>query len=803
MKTEWVRHAASASDLRQAYRSLRSSPGLTLVTLATLTVAVALSTTVFTLINGFLFHPLPYRNAERMARLTTFHAPNWAIEQLRSSTSPFDAVALYRETSSLMVYGGHVAEVQICRIDGLLLPTLGAVPLLGALPNPVDVDAGVSLALISENLWQSQFGGDSGVIGRTVEVDGAPHRVIGVMPRTFTFEHRSEVWIPLTGSAQGEDDPPGFALVRLRPNTDRVEADKFLALASERIRRADSSRFGRFRFYLGPDMIDRGRDRPTAWALVRLFLGSAACVVLIVCTNLASLLLARGAKRRGETAIMAALGATSARIAYQLVLEGLLLATIAAVAGLLLSTWWVRLVLKLLPLGATLPGWVSFEVDLHVGLFTSGLAFIAVLLFGIWPARIAARVDLTDVLQSANRSLVGADPSHRVGVPIIAQVATSLVLVVGAVVFAASYSEQMSFTPGFDTSDLYRVRITAPSIPRSPRGNWDFYSRSAAELMHSGSIEAVAFASSRVNSVTNRVDNEVYLPSGRRVMNEQNWRGAYVTSDDYFEALGLKILAGRSLHSIDAASDVLSAVVSKRFAAIVWHDENPIGKQLLVGTDRRRVEVIGLSEDRRALGSKGDVTTIVDLPEIRLSARQAGRLQEPEFLLRSTLSVAEVRQVVQRIAMGLGPELPVSVALVDTEERRKTILARSIAQLLTALAVFGVCLSLIGIYGVVSLRVEQRTREIAVRIAFGAKPSEVLTEVVRRPIRLVASGLAAGLTCLGVVTPVFRGLVIGEFRTYVLASAAACMLFAFAGLLACLIPARKATSLNPSAALRA
>ena len=794
-------------DLRFGARSLRRSPMLTAVVVGTLSIGIALVTTFFSFVNTAFYRPLPYADAARIVQINPYGSPQRVIDEFRRTNKSFERIATFNETNATISGdGSDAASVNVTHVDTAVFPLLKQTPLLGALPTSQQILNDEPIIVIGERLWRNRFGGASDIVGRSMVLDDVTRRIIAVMPVSFTFHERSVAWIPFPDRGR---DPTSFinAVGKLRPSATRAAALGEMQLTVRRLKAADSTGMHYVFAYIGVDMVDRGRDRGgIITTLVALVIGAAVCVLLVACTNVATLMLARGARRRGEIVVRASLGASRWQLIRQQLAESLLLAGAAFVIGTLLSIWGIRLVVGLVPTMEYMPQWIQLGVDRRVLAFAAVLSLLTVAIFGLWPARESTRVDLSSALRSdADHASTGKDPTQRAHLPVVLQLMFSVMLFIGAVALAQTFHALSQMDHGYQVDGLTRVRLVTTNRDTSYLGYASLHRSLRDGVAESAPSIQVALVggftgfSSDSGRKFYRVGETQPLPD-----DAVNYLRRWVVSDNYFQVMGIPLLAGRVFAADDAANGSPVAVVSRRAATEIWGNANPIGKQIVAGHGGPTVTVIGVVGDLRVAMSNAQRMSIQNEPAIYFADRQAQFAQRgmSSLVIRSTIEPAAIRSLVARTLASLGRDRPMVTQTLADEERGHALFNSMISEVMATFAIAGLVLSIIGIYGVVAFGVEQRTREMGIRVAMGATPIDIIRTIIGGGAKLIAMGVGFGLVGAAAASRLLSAFVLGSTGAHIISAGVVAVVFALIAMLACYIPARRAARTDPMVALK-
>ncbi len=803
-----------ARDLRYGWRALRARPGFTLVAVLTLALGIAVNTTMFSVVSGVLLSELPYRNPERLAlirvmsdgqtSLPSLSPPE--VEDLRERAGVFEDVASVRDNTGTLTGAGEPVQLRIGGIRWNFLHLLGVEPLIGrALTAEDGFPNAAPVVLLGHGLWQERFGGDPGIVGRSIVLDGQSTQVVGVLPanlelllpREAGLPKRLDAWRPFTFDFH---TLPRFrwmrALVRLRPDVGLEQAQQATdRVVQELIAEFPAYKQQPFRLLVRPlhaDLVSNVR-RP-----VLVLFGAVGFVLLIACGNVANLLLARAAEREHELGARAALGASRARLVRQLLTEGLLIAVAGGGLGILLAQGLVELLVRLAP--ADLPRFDAVGLDGRVLLFTLGASLFTVVVFALVPALQTSRVDLHETLKSGTR-LAGGERRARLRRLLVAgEIALSLVLLVGAGLMIRSFAALQATRPGFEADQLVSFQLALPQLryPNPPDHARFFEDLSVQMQAQAGFL---GFSGTFPLPMSGRFWTNEYAFDPRT---EEQW--GVVESDNhvvlpgYFSALGARLLKGRDLSWEDVKEGRKVVVVDDRLADKAFPGQDPIGRHLKVRTaaqDRDTVEIVGVVEHVRQdhPGRDGREQTYVTLAQWPFNSFY--------FVVRSPLPESRVVEIVRKEVRKIDPEL----ALYDVRTLRGylaqvTAGQRFAMQLLGIFAALAAALAAIGLYGTIAYTVSQRDREFGIRMALGAGPRELLGLVVRKGLSLAALGIGIGIAAALALSRVLSSLLYGVSPADPLTYAAIVVGVGALAVLASYLPALRAARLQPARVLR-
>jgi putative ABC transport system permease protein len=786
-------------DLRVAARRLWRSPGTTAAIVGTLSLGIAAVTAVFTVVNAVVLRPLPFPDSERVVilcetapRVSAFcvASPPNVADWARASRS-IERFGVAREWPFRLRSGSDSLPID----GGIATPgyfgVVGARPALGRLLEPRDLEPGSEpVVVLAHDTWRRHFASDPGVVGRAVVVDGRDARVVGVLAEdAATPELRAEAWLPLNAVNDDVTNRAwrGFvALGRLAPGATLETARREM----EVVRAGLEASYPETNRDWGL-AVHRLRDRTALSVRGTLFafLAAVCCVLLIGCANVANLLLVRATGRRRELALRSALGAGRGRIAREMLAESVLLASGGAALGLLLSWWGVRAFVALAPPGV--PRLDEVGIDGRVVAFTLLVSLATVLVFGIVPALRAMRVDPTSLLQGV-RTTDGGGARLRRGL-VVVQVALALVLLAGAGILARGLARSLEWSPGFETRHVATVWLLAPTETyRTGGAALALLERAQQAVGELPGVVSTAIASA--GPLFGGIETENVGAFGRPDSEAVSARW-YDIGPGCFRTLGLPLLRGRDFEATDGADTPAVAIVNQTLARRLWPGADPVGRQLSAGGARR--EVVGVVADVPPVSSRGSTPAEVYWPK-----RQMPRWGT-YLVVRTSGEPGAIERPARQRLVALDPGLDVgSLRTVDQALRRQLVSPRFALLLVTAFAAVALVLASVGLYGVLAFSVASRTREIGVRVALGAAPREVAFATVVDGLRLVGAGLAIGLAGALAAERLLQGLVPDLPPADTMTLAAAPAVFTLVALVACFIPARRASRLDPAAALR-
>jgi len=834
-RREWWR--GFAMDLRYAVRSLRTNAGFTFAAVLTLGLGIGAAAAVFTVVDGVLLRPLPYADPSRLTMVWLYTSSDQGGGEIplssglyveaRDVAKAFSTMAAFRSWPFVLSGESNAEPEQIAGAlaEPGLFGALGVRPLLGRTFTPEEAEpGGPRVVLISYSLWQRRFGGARDIVGRMVTLSRERFSIIGVMPRGFGFPRgaelpaglqfgpRTDVWAPLTFTPEDRRNYGTMnlsAVARLAPAVTSAAAQAELdAFATRRFKELGIPA-GRLAYAI-VNLEDQAARTVRRGLLV--LLGAVGFVLLIACTNVANLLIARTGAREREFAVRAALGAGRLRTIRQLVTENIVLALGGAVVGVAIAVWGSRVMLSLVP--GSLPRADDVAVDARVIGFACAVAVVAGITFGIASALHIATQSVAATLQSGGTRLTG-NARHRFGRRLIvaAEVALSVVLLVGAGLLAGSFARLQRVTPGFDPNGVLTGNIVLPvgarfDPARDGPGWYRFFDQLTARLDALPGVVAAGGVSSL--PLSGAVESGNFSIEGRpRPAAGESPNAEYsVVSGDYFAAMGIRLLSGRTFDGRDRSDTPGVVIVNRELARRHFPGTSPIGQHLRTGFDFSNGasprEIIGVVADVKQTALDGETNpaayvpvTQMPYPAMSIVARakcgNGGTQCDPATLLPA------MRRELARLdpTLALAQVRPLSSVFADSIARQRFSMA-----VLGVFAALALLLALVGLYGVIALSVGQRRREIGVRMALGAQPRDVLSLVLGEGMRVTLLGVVIGLAGAFALTRVLRSLLFDVSTTDPRFFAGAAILVSIVSLAATYVPARRALGVDATSALR-
>ncbi len=809
-------------DLRYAIRSFIKRPGLTSVALITLALGIGANTAIFSVVNAVVLRPLPYADPDRLVMLWETIPGNdrrsvgpGNFVDWRAQNKTFEELAATFYGNFNVTDGGEPERIDGATITSNFMHVLGAQPQLGrTFQADDDEHQDRKLVLLSDSLWQRRFGGQRDVLNRTITVDDQPYTVVGVMARGFQFPERSEMWVlgrdrsaaPLSLITQAPDQDWAHmrdahfirVIGRLKQGVTLSQAQSDIAAITRRLEAA----YPETNAGLGSNLISLHTqvvgDVRTALFIL---LGAVGLVLLIACTNVANLMLARASQRGREIAIRAAMGASRGHLIRQLLTESLLLSSLGGAVGLLISIWIVDLFMRLSP--GDIPRLNEAGLDLRLFGFALLVSAMAGIGFGLLPALHAARPNLNSSLKDGTKGSESGERRRARNILVVTEVALAQVLLVGAALLAISYVHLEQIDPGFNPDRVLTAKI-APAREKypDPKSRSAFYSSVLENLRHLPGVESAAMVMSLPLSGASM--NRGFRVEGRPEpkADENVTMDFQIVSSDYFSTLEIPVRRGRGLTTADTENSQRVIVINETMARRYWPNDDPVGKRLAIGDSSKdtawRTIVGVVADNRHASLSEAPVPTAF------ISYRQdLESWPRMGFVIKSKTSAGSLTSAVRTALASVDRSQPVYAI-----EPMTNLLSTSIAQrrfimtLLGSLAVLALALAVIGVYSVISFSISERTQEIGIRMALGARTVDVLRMVLSQGMKPVAVGIAIGLGAGVALMRLLTGMLFQVSPTDMRTFAMVAIGMSLVALIACYLPARRATKVDPLVALR-
>jgi putative ABC transport system permease protein len=799
-------------DLRYAARLQRKNPAFTIVAVIALALGIGANTAIFSVVNTVLLRPLPYKDPDRLVMVwedaskvgyprDTPAAANFV--DWRDQNQVFEGMAAIADDSFNLTGSGEPERLEGHRVSASLFPLLGVEPHIGRVFTAAEDQPGAQhVVLLSYASWQRRFGGDPNIVGRPLTLNGDSYIVVGVMPPRFQFpSNDSQVWVPIALTQQDAANRGRHYLEvvgRLKPGVSLAQAQSEMSTIAARLQQ----QYPQWNAELGAVVQPLheylvGDIKPALLVL----LGAVGLVLLIACANVANLLLARAAVRQKEIAVRVALGAKRSRLIRQFLTESVLLSTLGGLVGLAIAYGGLIVLKAFIPENISQAREIS--MDLKVLGFTFLISVATGLIFGLAPAVQAARFNQIDTLKEGGRDAATGGGGKRLrSVLVMAEVAISLVLLIGAGLLINSFLRLRNVDPGFRAENLLTMKIVLPETKYDEMAKRSaFYTDLIQRVQSLAGVRSAAVTTNlplyrQGNSIGIGIEGQPAPPPGQeRIIVTR------IVSPGYLDTMGIPLLRGRQLTEQDTENSPNVVIISETMARRYWPGEEAVGKRIAIGRIKKPedwIQVIGVAKDVRQFELTADPK-----PQMYLTYRQAGFFDAQDLVVKTDVEPSSLAATVRKAVWEIDKDQPVS-----NIRTMKEILADSIARqrfsmlLLAIFAAVALVLAGVGIYGVMSYSVAQRTREIGIRMALGAQTGAVLKLAVGYGMKLVLAGLVIGLIAAFALTRVMATLLFGVTATDPATFTLISLLLIAVAALASYVPARRATRVNPIIALR-
>lgn len=805
-------------DLGYAWRMLRKNPGFTVVAVLTLALGIGANTAIFSLVNSVILKPLPYKDAERLVIIWEQNPHRGWYQNIvsmanfldwRRQNHVFTDLAAIDPTSFNLAGGaGEPVEIGGERVTANLFSLLGVQPLRGrAFLSEEDKPGSAPVAVLNYGLWQRRYGGDPALIGKRISLDGESYTVVGVMPAGFSdvyttyFAVNAQVWVSgLDLRPNGRTNHAYLALGRLKPGVSLAQAQAEMDAIARGIEQQDPENKG-----WGVELLSL-HDQVVKYSRPALLvlLAAVALVLLIACANLTNLLLARAAGREREIALRTALGANRVRLIRQLLTENLLLAMLGGGLGIVLAAWGTTALVALTPpiLLQMSPGLESAGISSRVLCYSLGLALTTGLLFGLLPAYGTSKTDLNESLKEGSRNCTESSRSHRVrGALVVTEFALAVALLVGAGLMIRTLAHLHQVDLGFNPDNVVTLRVPLRG-PRykEPARQVEFFQQLVARIEALPGVRSASV--SRGLPMEGWAGMEFFTQENPNPPpGEQPDANYLVVSPHYFHTMGIPLRKGRAFTDADTRSSEQVVIVSEELARKHWPGQDAIGKRLRAGDEAELPwrTIVGIAGNVRTQGQ--DVRFV---PELYIPLTQYPWALEPrDVVVRAASNPAGLTSAVRREIAALDKDQPVSdVRTLDHVAGEPVAQRQFLMVLLGVFAGLALALAAVGIYGVMTYSVAQRTHEIGIRMALGAEQRDVLKLIVARGLALAVVGVAAGLVAAFTLSRLMASLLYGVRPGDPATLAIVCLTLVAVALAASYIPARRATKVDPMVALR-
>ena len=808
MRTLW-------QDIRFGLRLLWKHPGFTFVAVAALALGIGANTAVFSLVNALLINPLPFPDMDRLVTVYE-RVPAQGNERneasianyldWRAQNQSFENIGVYRWWSANLTGNDQPERLQGFLVSPSLLDTIGLKPMLGRNFNADEEQPGKdNVAILSYGVWQRRFAADANIIGQTILLNGVKRQVVGVLPANINFPRGAEILAPLslTPEQQANRGNHSFLVVgRLKNGVSLVQAQREMNTIAARLEtQYPNTNTGRSTslFTLYDDTVQHGK------VLLLVLLGAVGFVLLIACANIANLMLARASSRLKEIAIRSALGASRWRVARQLLIESVIVALAGGVFGLLIGQWGISFFKSLAPAEVAnfVPGWHRVGMNPIVLVYTLGLSVVTGLLFGLAPAWQATKLDLVETLkEGGGKSAAGGRQRLRSAL-VVAEVALSLVLLISAGLLIKSFLKLSTTDPGFNSESVLTMQLILPRARyEQPEARAVFYRDLEQRIRSLSGVASAGLVNYLPLGGSNSSDDFLIegLPTPPR---GQEYVGRYrVCTPDYFQTLGIRILRGRGFTGADSETAAPVVIVNETLVRKFWPNADPsvvLGKRFRTSGPPERNpwrEIVGVINDVRH-EMNGPIQPEYYLPHA----------QDPwnamALVAKTKVEPMALASLVRKEVQAMDKDQPVfSTRSMQEVRAQSVIIYNTSSQMLSVFAAIAMLLAALGIYGVMSYSVSQRTHEIGVRLALGASRQHVLKLMIWQGMKLAGLGMVMGLAGALALTSLMKSLLFGVSTTDPLTYGVVVSVLVVVALTACYLPARRATKVDPMIALR-
>ena len=795
-------------DIRYGVRSLLKHPGFTAVAVLTLALGIGANSAMFSTVDAVLLRPLSYPESDRIMVLEGVNPPqgitqsNLSIPDFadwQKQNSVFEHLAGFFAGGMLVTSNDETERVRAAGVTDEFFPLFRTAAIKGRTLQAEDAQKGRDqVVLLSYAFWQRRFGGDQNVVGTKVIVSGKSATVVGVMPAGFDYPAQSEMWVPnpIDAAAERRDNRALNVVARLKPGVTVPQAQAEMDTINQRLAQSFvETNSGWSVQVIGLQERLVGSMRTSLLVL----LGAVAFVLLIACANVANLLLARATARQKEITLRAALGASRWRVIRQLLTESLLLSLLGGGMGLLVSVWLTKLLVSISP--ANTPRLEEIRPDARVFAFTLGLTVLTGFIFGLAPALQASRVDLNGGLKEGGRGGSGGVHNKRLrSLMMVSEIALSFMLLVGAGLLIRSFARLRDVSPGFTPQNVLTMRVAlvpakyAPGEPRAQLLRQTLERLNAIPgVQSSGAVLSLPLGGDTLNV------GRAYIREGRPATPEESANASYlVATPDYFRTLKIPLVTGRPFDERDTDANTKVVIVNETMARQLWPGESPIGRHITVWRDEKF--------PREIVGIVGDTKQALDAEpgsQMYVPFAQDPGWGSMSLVIRSTSDPTGITAAARREIRALDKGMPVyNVKMMNEVVGTSIATQRMSMMLLSAFAAMALLLAMIGIYGVTAYYVTQRTQEIGIRMALGARMSDVMSLVFRNGMALALIGIAVGMAGALALTRLMASLLFAVKPTDVLTFTLVSLCLLLTALIACYLPARRATKVDPLVALR-
>jgi len=796
-------------DLQYAFRSLRNSPGFTIVAVLTLALGVGANSAVFSLINAVLLRPLPYAQPDQLV-LVWESAPFFGLHDSpvspanyldwRARARSFEEMGALEDTSYRLIGDGTPEVVRGNLATASLFRVLRTRPALGRIFRDDEDQTGAQrVAIISDSFWRRRFDADPHVLGRTLTLNDEKHTIIGVLaagsePPVEYNPTIGEIWTPFGASYTAQQWAQRgrhniMVIARLKPGVPLAQADAEMHSIGESLSReypGTNEKVGAFVAPLRDHFVSSRRT------LLTILFGTVACILLIACCNLANLLLSRAANRTKEVAVRAALGAGTLQLVRRFLMESLLLCGLGSTLGLLLASMTFQFLARLAP--DRMSGLNTLGVDWRVLIFTLGIALLTAIVFGLVPLIQLRRLDLSHSLKQSGRTLAASSGSRRLRALLIcSEVALAFVLLIGAGLLIQTFARLRGVDIGFRTDNILTLKVPASKARREPGKSAAFQREVLRQVSNIPGVVSAGFT----NHIPLAMKGDITGIGADGHTEKERFQVHFrIAGPGYMRTMGIPVRLGRDIEERDVDGAPFVALINETLARTVWPGQDPLGRNILLGADHP-VQVIGVVADIHQAG-----LDVPSKPEFYLSALQVPS-PPSSLVIRTRVEPGSLVAAVRQTIWTIDPDQPITDVASMQQVLEKEVLQRRVqTTLLTAFAGLALLLAAIGLYGVLAYIVGQRIPEIGLRMALGAAPSNMLRQVVGHALKLTLIGIAFGIAASLAVSRLLTTMLFGVKPTDPATFAMVAVVLLLTAGIACYLPARRAMQVDPIIALR-
>jgi putative ABC transport system permease protein len=802
--------AALIEDVRYGLRMIAKHPGFTAIAVLTLGLGIGANTAIFSFAHAILVRPITLSGIDRLVILATGSekAPAAPADYLdwKAESASFESMAAYEQADLNLTGVGTPERVLGARVSADFFAVLKVKPALGRSFLPAGDQPGHDQAvLVGYGLWQRQFGGDPGILGKVIELDSKAYTVTGVMAKEFEFPVPTDVWIPLAmNRSERSERAKGtlHVIARLKPGLPLSQAQSEMSTIAARLARDYPETNQGRRAHVMPLVEFVEGDITRAYTFMLLV--AVGFVLLIACSNIANLQLARSMTRRKEMAVRTALGSSRWRGVRLLLTENVLLALLGGAASIVFSNWVLGLSAAKMPaeIARLIPGWSQIQLDWRSLSYTLAIAFVAGVGAGLAPALSASHTDLTEALKAGSRATDERSRQSIRGLLVAGQIAVALVLLIGGALIVKGFLRLVAAQQSYSPQTMLTFEVSLPEARYADPAKRALFYREALEKLSAipGVSSAAAFTTFPASN--NGVSYTVFQIEGRPVPNRSSIPSGVIqtTSPNYFQMMHVPLLDGREFTAQDREQMPAVAIVSRRLARDFWPSETALGKRIQIGNPTPHgpwLTIVGIATDVLYDWTNQRPEAAIYVPYAQAPA------QDSLLAIRAAAITENLGKDAQAQISSLDPELPIFEVMTLERAIHNSIVGLAfIANMMAGLGVIALAIALAGVYGVMSHAVAERTHEVGIRLSLGAQRRDVLWLVSRRALLLALLGLGAGLLLSAWLAHLLEGLIFGtgaiDPATFVSIPA----LLALVALLACYIPARRAMRVDPIIALR-